>query len=147
MYERPFPKEGGEIPLYVTLIAFKRQYLDYLYCDTALVIEKELKSVFHLPDNFKYYAFNASEDINISGYPMFLFFNPDDLKEAEDKGYIDKMTDVAYNIILQRDVLHLLPPREHFKPQVFSRRDLSSKLLSCIDGIREAGFNGSFMPF
>lgn len=125
-------KKSGKKLLTIQLIEFNRQYLDDLYGITAETVEQALKKEFPQYKDFNYANGAVTKEAVGDFVPVFLFFTPQDLKRAELDGNIDKMTDIAYNIISQKDESGILT-KERFKPQAISRRALSSKQLYDID--------------
>lgn len=149
LLNKQIASKNNQVFLYVNIISFERQYLSFLYSKTSAEIDAALKRKFPQYQDFNYATRAVTDDIKICSYPLLLFFKPEDLEKAIICNHLDEMTIIIKDIIKSNDNMNLFDS-ESFIPQVYSRRDLSTRVLDDIDNIiqfAKDGIHFTFMPF
>lgn len=129
LYERQMA-EPSEIYIHITFASFERTYLDNLYGKTAPSITKMLEERYPQYPRLQCRAFSVHPYDTCHNH-MLLFFTPADLQAATESGAIAEMASLAFALVQECDVLHLLC-RERYTMQVHSRRDFTQAQLFAI---------------
>lgn len=123
---------NGEDKIYVsvTLLSYLRCYTD----DVLGATKNEVSEI--ISEHFPYYEKLTCGSFSLESGPLahnhlYLFFTPEDQKRAEVSGDIEKMKQLAYDIIRTKDV-HGYIAYEAYAPQIVNRRQLTSEQLFLI---------------
>lgn len=122
--------EPSELYIRITFASFKRTYLDHLYGKTASFITKMLMERYPQYPYLQCHAFSV-HPYNTCHNHMLLFLMPSDLQAATESGAIAEMASLAFALVQEHDVMHLLC-REQYMPQIHSRREFSQAQLFAI---------------
>ncbi len=146
LFEKQGEAKNSQIFLYCNVISFKKQYLIALYGKTYKEINRALKEQFPQYKDFTYSTHSTNNNVEICSSPLLLFFKPEDLEEAKQHNHIDKMVGIVKAIIKSQDNLGLFHS-DSFMPHIYSRRDLSMKIIEHIDFNNEMMDNDENSPF
>lgn len=123
---------SGENKIYVTITI-----LSYLRCytDELLGATKEAVSL-AFAEHFPSYERLMCGSYSLEGGPLahnhlYLFLTPEDQEKAKLSGDIEKMREMAYNIIKEKDIYGYLP-FEMYAPEITNRRVLTSEQIFVI---------------
>lgn len=146
LFKKQADSKNSKILLYCNVISFEKQYLIALYNKTYKEIKRSLKEQFPQYKDFTYSTHSTNNNIEICSSPLLLFFKPEDLEEAKQHDHIDKMVGIIKAVIKSQDNLGLFDS-DSFMPHIYSRRDLSTKIIEHIDFNNEMMDNDKNSPF
>ena len=118
-------RDSGEAPkeipsLHITLFSLAGIYKANLFCRTAKKATDTLRREFPEYKRLDCFPTYALDDGINTGHE-FLFFTPEDEKKAVERGDVEKMTKITYDIVCQYDELRAIS-KEYYHPKTSNYR-------------------------